>query len=90
MKKYLPIGSVVLLKEADKKVIIVGLMQNATETETTWDYCALPYPEGIFNSINLSLFNEDQIENIFFIGFQDTEALEFLSGLSSPSGINPN
>ena len=84
MKNYLPIGSVVLLKEAEKKIMIVGLMQNETETEKTWDYSAVLYPEGTLDSNNLVLFNQDQIENIFFLGYQDTEALEFLSGLSSP------
>ncbi|MCL2841731.1 MAG: DUF4176 domain-containing protein, partial [Defluviitaleaceae bacterium] len=44
-----------LLKEADKKLAIVGYMQKETETEKVWDYSAVPYPEGMFSSGNIHL-----------------------------------
>jgi len=82
VKNYLPIGSVVLLKEAEKRVMVVGLAQKEAETEKIWDYSAVLYPEGMFDSNNLFLFNEDQVESLFFIGFQDAESLQFLKNLS--------
>jgi len=84
MKKYLPIGSVVLLKDAEKRVMIVGLAQQEAETDKVWDYSGVLYPEGMLNSDNVFLFNEDQIEMLFFVGFQDAEGLQFLENLSNP------
>ncbi|MCL2841736.1 MAG: DUF4176 domain-containing protein [Defluviitaleaceae bacterium] len=77
MKKYLPIGSVVLLKGAEKRIMIVGLKQKEADSEKLWDYSGVFYPEGIFDSDNLFLFNDGQIQKIFFMGFQDIESLEF-------------
>ena len=33
MKKYLPIGSVVLLKESTKRIMIVGVKQKQADSE---------------------------------------------------------
>ncbi len=33
--------------------------------------------EGVSGSDQMYFFNRDQIEELFFIGFQDSEALEF-------------
>jgi len=85
MKNYLPIGSVVLLKEADKRIMIIGLAQKEAETETVWDYSAVLYPEGLLDPSKLYLFNHDKLQTIFFIGFQDPEGIQFLSDISNPS-----
>lgn len=77
--KLLPIGSVVLLKESNKRVMIVGLLQRQQETGKLWDYSACFYPEGIINPTELFLFNHDQIDVLYFIGFQDKEEVEFLT-----------
>ena len=83
MKRFLPIGSVVLLKDADKRIMIVGAKQREVDTGKIWDYSACLYPEGIVSSDNLFLFNEEQIEMLFFIGFQDGEGLQFLEKLNN-------
>ena len=36
-EKLLPIGSVVLLKESNKRVMIVGRLQRQMGTEKVWD-----------------------------------------------------
>lgn len=72
----LPIGSVVLLKNSTKRVMITGLLQRQNGTGTLWDYCACYYPEGIIDPNKLFLFNHEQIDVVFFIGFQDIEELE--------------
>ena len=82
MKRYLPIGSVVLLKESTKRVMIVGLRQKEEGTEKIWDYSACLFPEGVLDPDQLYLFDNDQIEQLFFVGFQDAECLQFMSGLS--------
>ena len=76
-EKLLPIGSVVLLKESNKRVMIVGRLQRQQSTGKIWDYSACFYPEGIINPNELFLFNHDQIDVLYFVGFQDKEGVEF-------------
>lgn len=72
----LPIGTVVLLKESTKKLMIIGIIQrSANHPETIYDYCGVVYPEGYLSAETLLLFNNDQIDQIFAIGYQDAEQL---------------
>lgn len=64
MKRFLPIGSVVLLKESKKRIMIVGVKQKQIDSEKVWDYSACLYPEGIINPERLYLFDSEQIEKI--------------------------
>jgi len=88
MKTYLPIGSVVLLKEASKRIMIVGVAQIEAGTGKIWDYSAVPYPDGMIDSNRLVLFNEDQIHTHFFVVFQDSEGIQFHDSLSSNDQLN--
>ena len=84
-KSYLPIGSVVLLKEGKKRLMIYGRRQLVKdgEREKEYDYSACLYSEGMLNSKDVVLFNHDQIQMIYFIGFQDIEELHFRSLLKN-------
>lgn len=53
------------------------------EREKEYDYSACLYPEGMLNSKDVVLFNHDQIQMIYFIGFQDIEELHFRSLLKN-------
>ncbi len=77
MKSLLPIGSVVLLKGGEKRLMICGRIQTDVATGVTYDYSACYYPEGMINSKELFMFNNDNIQKLFFIGFQDGEELAF-------------
>jgi len=77
MKNYLPIGSVVLLKGGNKRVMIYGRQQFQAATGKEWDYIACLYPEGNINEEYMYLFNEEEIQKIFFLGFQDEEEENF-------------
>ncbi|WP_210367789.1 DUF4176 domain-containing protein [Bacillus sp. REN3] len=79
MKKYLPIGSIVLLKGGTKRIMIYGRQQKEIKSDKIWDYIACLYPEGNLNEDYMFLFNHDQIEKVFFIGFQDEEEIEFVN-----------
>lgn len=83
MKRYFPIGSVVLLKESNKRVMIVGIKQKQLDSDKVWDYSACLYPEGIIEPDKLYLFDNEQVQRLYFVGFQDGEALEFLEKLSN-------
>lgn len=82
MKKYLPIGSVVLLKGSQKRVMVVGVKQKQADSDKIWDHSACLYPEGILDPEKLYLFDIDQIERLYFIGLQDAEGLNFMRQLN--------
>lgn len=82
MKKYLPIGSVVLLKNSQKRIMIVGVKQKQAGSDKIWDYSACLYPEGILDPEKLFLFDNEQIDRLYFIGLQDGEGLAFSKHLS--------
>ena len=87
MKKYLPIGSVVLLKNGSKRIMIYGRKQIQVGTQTEWDYIGCLYPEGNINEEYMYLFNHEQLDKVFFMGYQDEEESEFLEKyLLSPDG----
>lgn len=65
-KNLLPIGSVVLLKGGNKRVMICGRVQNRAGTNEIYDYSACFFPEGIVNPGNMFFFNRDAIETVFF------------------------
>lgn len=88
MKEYLPIGSVVLLKGGTKKVMICGRIQQQVDTETIWDYSACLYPEGMVDPNQLFLFNNEDIDRLYFIGMQDAEELEYRRYISENYGNN--
>lgn len=77
MEKYLPIGTVVLLKNGSKRVMIYGRKQIHVETGQEWDYLACLYPEGNINEEFMYLFNHDQIDKVFYLGYKDEEELKF-------------
>lgn len=75
----LPIGSVVLLKNSTKRVMIIGVCQvnESEEGKTVYDYAGCVFPEGYLRPELNYLFNGDQIDKLFAIGFQDSEQLAF-------------
>ncbi len=83
MKKFLPIGSVVLLKESQKRIMIVGVKQKQSDSDKVWDYSACLFPEGIIDPDRLYLFDADQIDRLYFVGLQDGESLAFLDKLNN-------
>ena len=77
VRNLLPIGSVVLLKEGEKRLMICGRIQANSEDDTIYDYSACFYPEGIIDPSSMYFFNADAIERVFFIGFQDAEEFQY-------------
>ena len=72
--KYLPIGTVVLLKGGKKRVMIVGFFATCKEIkDKVFDYIGCLYPEGIFDSNKNLLFNQEQIDKIYSLGYVDEE-----------------
>jgi len=76
-KDLLPIGSVVLLKGGEKRIMICGRIQSKEGENNIYDYSACYYPQGIVGSDEMFFFNRDAISDVFFIGFQDKEEITF-------------
>ena len=78
MEGLLPVGSVVLLKNSTKRVIIIGVCQlAAADPGKVWDYVGCPFPEGYLGPDKTYLFNREQIDRIYAVGYQDEEQFAF-------------
>lgn len=76
MKDFLPIGSVVQLKNAEKKLMICGRVQIEEPDGQLFDYSACLYPEGMLSPNKVYLFNQEDIVRVYSLGLQDEEELE--------------
>ena len=72
----LPIGSVVVVGDSSKKVMIIGVCQKSSDGRL-WDYSGVVYPEGFLDPQKMFLFNNNQITQIAALGYQDAEQLAF-------------
>ncbi len=74
----LPIGSVVLLKNSTKKLMIIGFAQvSASNPDKVYDYVGCVFPEGFIGPDQTFLFDSQQIDKIFAVGYQDEEQMSF-------------
>ena len=82
-EKYLPLGTVVMLKTAKKAVMITGYVPINNETKEMFDYKAVVFPEGDFSSDITAVFNHNQIERVLFEGFKTKDSEEFMTSLKA-------
>lgn len=80
-KNLLPIGSVVLLKGGEKRIMITSRIITRAGADDIYDYAACYYPEGLIDPKDMIFFNRDAIDTVYFIGFQDIEELEFRTSI---------
>ena len=76
-EEFLPIGSVVLLKGGNKRIMICGRIQAQAGTDVIYDYSACYYPEGIIDTRSMFFFNRDAIETVYFRGYEDQDELSY-------------
>ena len=82
IKKLLPIGSVVLLEEGKKRLMIYGIKQTEQETQQEYDYIGVVYPEGNMGQGTQFFFFFNQIKEVFYKGFEDEERRMFIERLA--------
>lgn len=81
-KELLPIGSVVLLKEGTKKLMIIGIKpMKDNEEKEIYDYMGVLYPEGYLSSEYNFLFNHEDINDVIFKGYDNPERQVFVEVL---------
>ena len=79
-EKFLPIGTVVLLQEANKRLMVTGYCavdESDEKDDNVYDYVGIPFPEGNLSSDENILFDHNQIQQVFALGFVDEEVKEF-------------
>ena len=80
-ERFLPIGTVVLLKGGKKELMIISYCiipagdvydknGKVDVGETMFDYGGCVYPEGMITSDQLFAFNHDQIEKVVYKGYE--------------------
>lgn len=83
INNLLPIGSVVLLKDGEKRLMICGILQNDEgNTNKTYDYMGVLYPEGHIGEGYQYLFNHEDVVQVFFRGYDDEERAQFIEKLA--------
>jgi hypothetical protein len=81
--KFLPIGTVVMLKGGKKRAMITGFCSIADDNkEKMYDYSGCIYPEGYLSSNQVCLFDHSQIEKVYYLGLIDDEEKLFKAKLN--------
>ena len=78
----LPLGSIVILKDSDIKLMIFGRVQRAKMTNEPYDYTACFWPEGNLSVDHTFLFNHEHIETVIHRGYSDDEDAAYLKTLT--------
>lgn len=81
--KLLPIGSVVLLNNGTKKVMVTGFYTvPANDNTKVFDYCGCLFPEGVISSEQNLLFDHNQIQTVCYMGYANEEDKQFKTKLA--------
>lgn len=75
--KVLPVGTVVLLKNANKRLMIIGYQRMKEAGGKIYDYCGCVYPEGFTSPAEAAVFDHEQIDRIIAVGLQNPAQIEF-------------
>ena len=78
-ENILPIGSVIRVKEANKQMMIIGILQEVEGVQ--YDYIGVLYPEGFLTPEQVFLFNHEDIDDISFLGYMDIEHQAFRNNI---------
>ena len=92
-ERFLPIGTVVLLKGGIKELMITSycifptgeVYENGEKVSSKgklYDYGACPYPEGEMGSGRILGFNHAEIEKILYMGYESEKSKEFSTTLN--------
>ena len=85
MTSYLPIGSLVALKQDLGCWIIAGYLPH-TQEDSVYDYFAVPFPLGMLGAQDYLCFDRNAISHIIHTGFCDESCQNVLDGLAQFSG----
>ena len=82
-KILLPIGSIVKVKGVEVKVMITSYgVSTRLNPNEIWDYGGCMYPIGTLSNKTTIKFDSYQITDVFFIGYRNEKAMEYLKNLT--------
>jgi hypothetical protein len=83
-KGVLPIGSVVLLKGGDRRLVIIGnCISKEDDDSRVFDYAGALYPDGFEDPDSIYMFNAEDIERIYCVGYMDEDSKKFLQDMET-------
>ncbi len=71
-----------MLKNGSKRLMIYGVKQTDLESNIEYDYIGVPYPEGNMGEEARFLFNNSDIAEVCFRGYEDEERENFIENLA--------
>lgn len=77
--KIFPNGTVVRLKDAEKKLMIIGYGQMDVKTNKIYDFSAVLFPEGYFSASKVFVFNAEDVEEVYHVGYIDDDGYDFIA-----------
>ena len=81
-RELLPIGSVVNIKGTEKPMMICGFCPTGpAKPGYVYDYSGFPYPEGYMDVLKIYQFDNEQIEKVLALGYQDRETFVYMHAL---------
>jgi len=83
MNMILPIGSVVMIRQSDRRLMVIGRDQQDKKTKEIFDYIACCFPEGIRESSKVLHFNKEDIILIFSLGYLNEDELRLRKELEN-------
>ena len=83
IKELLPIGSVIRLRGAKRHLMVFGVCQTSKETQKTFDYIGVIWPEGNLGDKTQILFNHADVEEVMFTGMDNETRQNFIDKLSA-------
>lgn len=75
--RLLPIGSVICVKGAKDLLMIMGCNQVNLQTRQLYDYSGVLYPMGYTDDRHVYIFDHDDIETVYSVGYLDEESRAF-------------
>ncbi len=83
-KRYLPIGSIVKLKNNNKTLMITGYYSVEYKHDLEiYDYSGCAYPEGVMIKSSYCSFNQSDIARILFEGYKSIEYTKLTDNLNN-------
>lgn len=84
-EKYLPIGTVVKIKNVPTKGMIVNYLVYSPKEAggKIFDYGACPYPVGMVETNKIGAFNHEDIEEVIYMGYIDDDEKDMVKLLIS-------
>lgn len=79
VKELFPLGTVVKMKGTDKLMMICGYASaTASKPGYVYDYSGFIYPEGYVDMNKVFQFNNEDIEGLVAMGYQDREVITYV------------